>query len=333
MLGSQVTLHATLTIPLVPVGNPGNANDGTGFGSVGVEYFIGKYEVTNMQYTEFLNTVDPTGVNSLGLYSNNMTDNGNGGIDHDPFAGNGSKYSVKTGRDNNPVVFVSWYSALRFANWMHNGQGSGSTEDGAYTLLGGTPATVSRNPGATWFLPNENEWYKAAYYDADTAAYFAYPTETNATPVSDEPAGGDGGSDATNAANFQKNDMSANSFNDGYAATSSPAYFSTQNYLTDVGAYVSADGPHGTFDQGGNAAEWTESSTMSGLERIIRGGDWFHNESDLIATFWDSELPTAGVHTIGFRLAAIPEPSSVLLIGLVGSLVGLAHFFANRRAR
>jgi hypothetical protein len=47
----------------------------------------------------------------------------------------------------------------------------------------------------------------------------------------------------------------------------------------------------------------------------------------------ESELPTAGVHTIGFRLAAIPEPSPVLLTGLVGSLVGLAHFFANRRAR
>ena len=38
-----------------------------------------------------------------------------------------------------PVNYVDFYDALRFANWMNNGQGNGDTETGAYTLLGGTP--------------------------------------------------------------------------------------------------------------------------------------------------------------------------------------------------
>ena len=40
---------SAITIETVPVGNPGNA----GVGSVGYNFRIGKYEVTNAQYTEF----------------------------------------------------------------------------------------------------------------------------------------------------------------------------------------------------------------------------------------------------------------------------------------
>src|SRR4029453_19079621 len=82
-----------------------------------------------------------------------------------------------------PVNHVSFYNALRFANWLQNGQGSGDTETGAYTLLGGTATpsngtTVTRNAGATIFLPSEDEWYKAAYHNAaglSAMDYFDYP--------------------------------------------------------------------------------------------------------------------------------------------------------------
>ena len=45
-----------MTIKTVTVGNSGNADDthGDGYGGVDYEYRIGKYEVTNAQYTEFL---------------------------------------------------------------------------------------------------------------------------------------------------------------------------------------------------------------------------------------------------------------------------------------
>jgi formylglycine-generating enzyme required for sulfatase activity len=340
-LGGWTKLHANLVIPTVEVGNPNNANDSTGFGGVPYVYRMATTEVTNAQYTAFLNAVDPSGLNVLGLYSGFMTSNANGGINFSSGAASGSKYSVKSGRDSNPVVFVSWYSTLRFANWMTNGQGSNSTETGAYTLLGGTPipsngATVTRNSGATWFLPNENEWYKAAYYDGNTGTYFDYPTSTNTVPYSDQPPGSDA-PDATNVGNFFKNEGPAG-YDDGYAVTGSPdgmpIMMNTQNYLTDVGAYSLADSPAGTFDQGGNVAEWTESFfDVDMLERAVRGGSWFHAHSDLHVSFRDDEIPLNGLHTIGFRLAVVPEPGALLLLALVATLSGLVHCAAKWRSK
>ena len=37
-------------------------------------------------------------------------------------------YTVATDWADRPVNYVSWGDAARFANWMHNGRGSGSTE-------------------------------------------------------------------------------------------------------------------------------------------------------------------------------------------------------------
>ncbi len=62
-----------VTIPTVTVGNSGNPadtevmiSDGTtGYGSISYDYRIGKYEITNAQYVEFLNSVDPTGADTL----------------------------------------------------------------------------------------------------------------------------------------------------------------------------------------------------------------------------------------------------------------------------
>ena len=55
-----------LTVDTVPVGDPGNANDpATGYGAVGYEYRIGKYEVTLSQYAAFLNAVAATDAHDL----------------------------------------------------------------------------------------------------------------------------------------------------------------------------------------------------------------------------------------------------------------------------
>ena len=64
-----VTANATVIFNWATVGNPGNDPDITGYGAVSYNYRISRHEVTNAQYTEFLNAVDPTGTNSLALYS------------------------------------------------------------------------------------------------------------------------------------------------------------------------------------------------------------------------------------------------------------------------
>jgi sulfatase modifying factor 1 len=192
---------SAVTIDTVPVGNVGNANDpATGFGGVSYDYRIGTTEVTNAQYAAFLNAKAAS--DPLGLYNTSMGGGGFGGITQSGTDGSYS-YATIAGRENMPVNFVGWYDSIRFANWLNNGQGSGGTETGAYTLLGGTPTpsnglTITRNTGAKWFLTSENEWYKAAYHKNDgvTANYFAYPTSSDAVPTAEAPPGGN------NSANY-----------------------------------------------------------------------------------------------------------------------------------
>ena len=49
------SLAIAVEISTVPVGNAGNLQDDTGFGAVAYNYRIGTTEVTNAQYTAFLN--------------------------------------------------------------------------------------------------------------------------------------------------------------------------------------------------------------------------------------------------------------------------------------
>ncbi len=185
-----VTLLATasqaVTIETVPVGNPGNDPDDevmltdftSGYGRVDYEYRIGKYEVTNAQYVEFLNAVADT--DTYGLYNAEMWSN-TWGCKIERSGSSGSyTYSVAADRENRPVSYVSWGDAARFANWLHNGQpgfvgydensdaifnpvpqDENSTEDGSYELNGAIDDTAliatTRESDATWVIPTENE--------------------------------------------------------------------------------------------------------------------------------------------------------------------------------
>jgi hypothetical protein len=89
---------------------------------------------------------------------------------------------------NYPVTYVGFFSACRFANWLSNGQptgaeGPGTTETGTYTVMDGWSG-VRRNPGSTWALPSEDEWYKAAYYKGGStnAGFWLYPTCSDTAP-------------------------------------------------------------------------------------------------------------------------------------------------------
>ncbi len=327
-----------ITISTVAVGNVGNANDpadgdsGTAgiqnFGAVGYAYSVGTTEVTVGQYTAFLNAVAAT--DTYLLYNTSMTTNlAIAGISRSGVSGSYS-YSV-IGSANHPVTYVSWGDAARFSNWLHNGQPTGAqnastTEAGAYPLNGAITAAalnaISRNGGATWFIPTENEWYKAAYHQpaaqgGDADNYWAYPSGTNSTPYSDQPPGS-GAPTQSNTGNFYANDSVANGYNDGYAVTGSTVFSGTQNYLTDAGAYTSASSPYGTFDQGGNVYEWNEA-LPSGSSRGLRGGSWDSLPGNQLSSQRSFSNPTFEGVAIGFRVATVPEPSTFIL-----AIVGLA---------
>ena len=248
LVGSPLAPASAVTVAWQAVSGEGNACDPQPdgcFGAVADFYAITRYEVTNADYAEFLNAVaaiaDPNGLYNSAMGSplplGGIARSGTG-----PFT-----YTAVADRATRPVNWVSFYDALRYANWMHNGQLVGvedatTTEDGAYTFSGAS-AVGPRNAGARVFLPSEDEWYKAAYYDASSASYFAYPAGTSAQTSCAAPS------------------ADANSANCSAAAQD----------LTEVGAYTESPSPSGTFDQGGDVAEWNEASIGVG-NRGRRGG-------------------------------------------------------------
>jgi formylglycine-generating enzyme len=238
-----------------------------------------------------------------------------GGIAFNSGASNGLKYSLRPNMANKPVVFVTWYDAARFANWLHNGQGAGSTETGAYTLNGNTGLIV-RNVGATVWLPTEDEWYKAAYYDPTPGAgggdnYWLYATQSNSVPtVASANAFGDISNPGPNVANYN---LGAD-------------WNSQDGNLTTVGS-AGSESYYGTLDQSGNVGEWTDSAIEFGNQRVLRGGNLVFGEDALRSTSRHFTLPLNLESNIqGFRLASIPEPSSIIL-----SLLASGALLTRRR--
>jgi formylglycine-generating enzyme required for sulfatase activity len=317
----HATANSAVTFDWTTVGNPGNGGDlqvqGT-FGAVAETYRICKYTVTNTQYGEFLNAVAAT--DTFELYNSNMGSNANGGITQSGVSGS-FLYAVKPGQGNNPVTYVSFFDAMRFVNWLENGQpigaqSIGTTETGVYTI--GTGLSETRRPNARYFLPSENEWYKAAYHKNNgvTADYWDYPTKNDAIPYSDNP-GSLNTPDNPNTGNFSKNDFVANGYDDGLAVTGTTTFNFDQNYVTDVGAYSQSPSPYGTYDQGGVVFEWNEA--VIGLQRGERGGSWNVGVSWLAAASRLSVQPTNQNFDLGFRVAAlVPEPNSMPMLALGG---------------
>jgi formylglycine-generating enzyme required for sulfatase activity len=308
-----------LSLDFVTVGDAGNPSDTTGFGFVASNVKIGTYEVTLNEYTEFLNAVADT--DSFGLYNPAMGSDLNvAGIRQTGSSGSYS-YSVM-GDGRRPVTYVSWFDAARFTNWLHNGQpATGSqtaatTEQGAYALNGATSGSnFSRTGFAQFWIPSEDEWYKAAYYDPSTGGpatgdYWLYPTRSSSVP-------GNAPGALANQANY---------FRGGYSLTQTPAYSSVQNYLAAEGAYADSSSYYGTFDQGGSVFEWNEA--IIGPDRGLRGGSWNDNSSYMRASSRSSLNPTEELNDVGFRVATVPEPAITSYVLMTG-----AALLARRKKR
>jgi formylglycine-generating enzyme required for sulfatase activity len=334
------------SLQFVPVGDPGNPADTTvmwpdnttGYGSVPYTYQMGKYDVTVGQYCQFLNAVaatDPYGVYNpyMGFVSGAhsfaplIVQNGSSGS---------YTYSVSPGTEEFPVNHVSWGDAARFCNWLQNGQptsgveNASTTENGAYTLNGDTTnlMTESRNVGATYFIPSENEWYKAAYYKGggNNAGYWLYPTKSDTPP---------------------SNLLSASGTNNANYYDSATGYTDPTNYLTPVGYFQGSPGPYGTYDMGGDVMQWNEAVVENWqgngpLGRGLRGGAFDTSGAAWLASdnrSYDGPSNAGDkidVGLVGFRVACVPtgwepvpEPSTLALLA-VGAISLLAYTWRRR---
>jgi formylglycine-generating enzyme required for sulfatase activity len=284
------------SISFVTIGNPGNAAMSRLNpypdrlpGAVSYIYNIGKYEISR----DMIAKANSAG--SLGITMWNMTS----------FGGNGV---------NRPATGISWNEAARFVNYLNTSKGyqaaynfttSGANDN--ISLWGAGQHSGDnkfRHKDAYYFLPSEDEWFKAAY-GSPSGTWYKYSTGSDSIPM---PVSG--------------------------GTTSGTVVYNNQSSPADI---TNAGGlsPYGTMAQGGNAWEWMESDTSypndaAGGLRILRGGSWdreseiamridadrYANADPAQETFYNPDPNGPSPSTFGFRVASVPEPSALSLLAL-----------------
>ncbi len=271
------------TMDFVTIGNAGNAADDTGYGSVGYSYRIGVNEVSE----RMIDAYNAVPANSTLLITKDTR-----GLDR-------------------PATSVSWNEAARFVNWLNTSNlynaaykftTGGVNDDIALWESGDAgynAANPFRNSNAHYYLPSEDQWYKAAFYDPNAngglGGYWNYATGSDSAPTA-----------------VASGTTSGTAVYNGQAAPAD---------ITNAGG-LSA---YGTMAQNGNVWEWGESAftapnDSAGESRALRGGDWNYGSSSLASSVRSNSSPSVEGTNVGFRVAAVPEPSGVLLtlIGMMG---------------
>jgi len=274
------------TIDFVSISQTNNTADTTGYGAVPYNYRVGRYEISELQITK---------ATQIGM----------------------ANVSAGAWTESQPAANITWYEAAAFVNFLNTNSGKTAAYNLTFTTnwsmavwsseqawtAGGT--NLYRNKDAFYFLPSENESYKAAYYNPGGSDYFLYPTASNDVPTAVASGTGAGTAVYNNAASV-------------------PAIVESAGGLS----------PYGTVGQGGNVFEWNESAfdgsnSSSSENRVIRGGSWDFTEFNLRSSFRGAAVPSGEDSDIGFRVASVPEPSTYALL-LLGA--GAAYIWKRRKS-
>ncbi len=216
---------------------------------------------------------------------------------------------------NKPATQVSWFEAAQFVNWLNTSKGSTPAykfnDQGVFQLWeptddGYDSENLFRNTEAQYFLPSADEWYKAAFYDPVTAQYFDFPNGSDTTPL---PV------------------VSGTDPNTAVYNLGGPA---------DI-FLAGGPSPFGTVAQAGNVKEWEETALVLLNEdpQSLRGLRGFGSSGtittlDLSSSFRSRSLPWRSLGNVGFRVAAIPEPSTLVLINFSAVAVLLRRRSTDR---
>jgi len=336
-----------VTIDWVTVGAEQNPTGANSWLAIPYDFRIMKFEFTNAQYTQFLNAVDPDGLNPDSIYSSNMGSNARGGIALSAASLAGAKYSVRPNMGDKPVNYVSWFGAARVANWLQAGAqsygstvtGSAAINNGAYTLNGATTGDAPvRNPGAQYAIPYDSEWFKAAMFKRGQQAanptargdsFWTYPTQSDTQPGA----------------------VSADAFGNGTAGAvgNSSNWQATVNWNGQTGnvTTIGTNGgpsPYGTFDMSGNVAEWVDESGVywfrgSRAYMVGLGGNLYNGYSNVSP--FNNSLAIGAFNRIsgfGFRLVglviapvSVPEIDPAGLASVIAFVSGALGWLERRR--
>jgi|GEM_PF-1615497 len=236
-------------------------------------FFMGKFEVTNAEYCAFLNDNAEGNATEGGSTwwdaSGSSTYNGilDGG------AGATTRYTVRTGFEKRPAVYVSWYGAVAYCNWASEKDGLTPCYD-PYDGSGdkGSPSEWRTRNG--YRLATEAEWEYACRGGTTTTHYWGEFIDGDycwygVNSVSNHH---EVGGKIANA--FGLFDMSGNA----------------NEWCSDW--YASYSGASATDPTGPD----------SGSERVIRGGCWFSGPDDCKSAIHDHCIPNSLDGGIGFRI-------------------------------
>ena len=258
-------------------------------------FYMSRYEITNGQYRDFLNSADVKVVSGT-VYATADSSNSypycltTTGSIYSHITWSGSSFGVLSGKEDHPMVMVSWYGSVAYCNWF-------SEQDGlqpCYNLV--TWECEFSKDG--YRLSTDAEWEYAArggeYYP-----YYRYPW---------------GDTIDGSMANYSGS-------GDPYEAESYP-------WTTPVGYYDGNQTPagadmangYGLYDMIGNVYEWCNDwwdssyysvspydnpqGPASGTTHVIRGGSWSNDTTKSRVSNRQGPFGPAFMdHSIGFRIA------------------------------
>jgi sulfatase modifying factor 1 len=290
-------------------------------------FYMGKYEITNRQYCDYLNSAWPGQIKVVSGIVYAASDSGNSyrycdtstSSSYSQIAYSGDVFSVRTknGRDmsNDPMVQVSWYGAAAYCNWRSQQAG----KEQCYNLSTWT-CDFSKHG---YRLATEAEWEYAArgglsgrrfpwgndiyhtqsnYYSSTSYSYDKGPTRNY------HPLWNDGIYPYTSPVGFFDGTMK---------------YKANYNWPGSATSYQTTSGAnsYGLYDMAGNVWEWcndwysssyyssspTNNPTgptgpITGFFRVIRGGYW-NNDAHYCRVAYRISLYPNGRHDgIGFRI-------------------------------
>jgi formylglycine-generating enzyme required for sulfatase activity len=230
-------------------------------------FYLSRYETTNAEFCAFLNE------------KGNQSEGGAEWIDLGGsyesekcrILRNGERFSVESGYERHPVIYVNWYGAVAYCKWL------------------------SEKTGQAWRLPSEAEW-----------EYAAGGGSSNRTKW----AGTNDGSQLYRYANFCdsqcKESWADKNQTDGHSYTAPVGSFSSNALvLNDMSGNVwewCADTWHDTYEGApADGSAWTAGGEQN--RAVLRGGSWDYYDGYCRAANrnWNSRLDRYS--DIAFRVA------------------------------
>ncbi|MCK4342407.1 MAG: SUMF1/EgtB/PvdO family nonheme iron enzyme [Phycisphaerae bacterium] len=292
-------------------------------------YYIDTYEVTNQQYANALNWAWAQG--GLISVSGGVVYKYNSGTtypychtttssSHSRITWNGSTFGITSGKEDHPMVTVSWYGAVAYSNWRSEQEGRQPCCD---------LSTWDCDFGASGYrLPTEAEWEKAAGWDPDQHRHFRFGEHTDGC-----------GYDCLDGqrANYLE---SGDPYETGYPRTTPVGFYSGElHYKVDFGwpgsqtSYQTqnAQSYYGCYDMSGNVWEWCNDWYLgtyysssppsnptgpgSGTCRVMRNGNWYYSPYFCRSAFRIGYTPVTRHSAHGFRCAVgtwggYPDPQA-----------------------